>query len=159
MRSCKLVFMVMIGLVLLEFSNGQLLYAASRVKAAHSTPVTFSPLITYSGIHAHPAQPGMMGHASYYADAFDGHRTASGQIFHQKNFTAAHRSLPLGTKVRVTNLRNQRSVDVHINDRGPWSDNRIIDLSKAAARKIGMLNTGVSNVKLEVVAGTASGKS
>lgn len=159
MRTCKLVFMVMIGLVLLEFSNGQLLYAASRIKTAHSAPVTSSPLVTHSRAHVFSAQPGMRGNASFYADAFDGRRTASGQIFRQENFTAAHRYLPLGTRVRVTNLRNRRSVDVHINDRGPWYGRRIIDLSKAAARKLGMLKSGVTEVKLEVVSRTSFGKS
>jgi rare lipoprotein A len=88
------------------------------------------------------------GRASYYADKFEGHKTASGTIFHQKGLTAAHRTLPFGTKVKVTNVANGRSVKVKITDRGPFSEARIIDLSKKAARKIGMINTGVAVVEV-----------
>ncbi|GEP95167.1 septal ring lytic transglycosylase RlpA family protein [Chitinophaga cymbidii] len=88
------------------------------------------------------------GKASYYADKFQGRRTASGEIFRQRRMTAAHKTLPFGTKVRVTNLSNGRSIKVRINDRGPFVAGRIIDLSKKAARKLGMLNDGVVNVKV-----------
>ncbi|ANH79676.1 hypothetical protein A8C56_00625 [Niabella ginsenosidivorans] len=88
------------------------------------------------------------GNASYYADSFKGRRTASGAIFRQGKRTAAHKTLPLGTKVTVTNLKNGRKVKVRINDRGPFVQGRIIDLSKKAARKIGMLNDGVVPVKI-----------
>jgi rare lipoprotein A len=101
----------------------------------------------------------MHGRASYYADRFNGRKTASGQIFRQKDLTAAHRYLPLGTKVKVTNLRNKRTVEVSINDRGPWCKGRIIDLSKAAAKQLGMVGTGVAMVRLEVVNAQATGKS
>jgi rare lipoprotein A len=97
--------------------------------------------------------------ASFYADKFNGRKTASGQVFQQGKLTAAHRFLPLGTKVRVTNLRNQRFVDVHINDRGPWTKGRIIDLSKAAAKQLGMIRAGVAVVKLEVIDHQVNGKS
>jgi rare lipoprotein A len=88
------------------------------------------------------------GKASYYADKFEGHRTASGAIFHQNRLTAAHRTLPFGTKVKVTNVANGRSVKVRITDRGPSAEGRVIDLSKKAARKIGMVNTGVAVVEV-----------
>lgn len=88
------------------------------------------------------------GKASYYANKFKGRKTASGQIFRQSKRTAAHRTLPFGTKVKVKNLDNGRTVKVRINDRGPFVAGRIIDLSKKAARRIGMLNAGVANVKL-----------
>jgi len=93
----------------------------------------------------------MRGQASWYGYRFHGRRTASGEPFDATEYTAAHRSLPLGTKVRVTNLRNGRSVVVRINDRGPYVGGRIIDLSKAAARAIGMLGSGTAPVRMEIV--------
>lgn len=88
------------------------------------------------------------GGASYYADKFQGRKTASGEVFRQNKLSAAHRTLPFGTKVKVTNLRNGRTVKVKVNDRGPFVQGRIIDLSKKAARKLGMLQDGVVNVKI-----------
>ena len=92
----------------------------------------------------------LSGIGSWYGDVFDGQPTASGEIFDQSALTACHPTLPFGTLVRVINLRNRRSVIVRINDRGIRPD-RIIDLSSAAAEKIGMLETGVAPVKLEIV--------
>ncbi|WP_207424660.1 septal ring lytic transglycosylase RlpA family protein [Desertivirga brevis] len=89
------------------------------------------------------------GGASYYAKKFNGKRTASGAKFRSSKRTAAHRTLPFGTKVKVTNLRNGKSVKVRINDRGPFVSGRIIDLSRKAARKIDMLDAGVVRVKIE----------
>lgn len=89
------------------------------------------------------------GKASYYADSFDGKRTASGETFRQRHLTAAHKSLPFGTRVKVVNMANGRSVKVRINDRGPFAPGRIIDLSKKAASRLGMLNTGVANVEIK----------
>jgi len=89
------------------------------------------------------------GKASYYADRFKGKRTASGKKYRHHKLTAAHKTLPLGTKVKVTNLRNGRSVKVRINDRGPFAAGRIIDLSKKAARRIDMLGEGVGSVKIQ----------
>ena len=91
------------------------------------------------------------GLASFYADKFDGHETASGEIFHQNEMTAAHISLPFGSMVRVTNLQNMKSVDVRINDRGPFIDGRIIDLSRRAANDLGFTKLGVVKVKLELI--------
>lgn len=91
------------------------------------------------------------GWASWYGPGFHGNPSASGEIFNQHAFTAAHRSLPFGTKVQVTNLDNGRSVIVRINDRGPFEPGRVIDLSAAAARVIGLLQSGVAPVRLEVV--------
>lgn len=90
------------------------------------------------------------GKASFYADKFEGRKTASGEKFHQNDFTAAHRSLPFGTWVKVTNLDNKKAVIVRINDRGPFVKGRIIDLSKSAAKEIGNLNQGVFSVKIKV---------
>ncbi len=91
------------------------------------------------------------GRASWYGRRFHGRRTASGETFNAYSHTAAHRSLPFGTRVRVTNLNNGRSVVVRINDRGPYSGGRIIDLSRAAAEAIGMLRTGTAPVRVEVL--------
>jgi rare lipoprotein A len=94
---------------------------------------------------------GTTGTASYYGPGFNGRRTASGERFDQNALTAAHRSLPFGTRVRVTNLANGKSVVVRINDRGPFKRSRIIDLSKGAAQKIDMIGTGTARVRLEVL--------
>jgi rare lipoprotein A len=88
------------------------------------------------------------GKASYYADKFNGRKTASGEKFRNSKLTAAHKTLPFGTKVKVTNLSNGKSVKVKINDRGPFVAGRIIDLSKKAAHKINMDQEGVGNVKI-----------
>ena len=89
------------------------------------------------------------GEASYYADKFQGRKTANGEIFRQRKKTAAHQTLPFGTKVTVKNLSNGRKVKVRINDRGPFAKGRIIDLSKKAARKLGMVKAGVAEVELK----------
>ncbi|MBS1489933.1 MAG: septal ring lytic transglycosylase RlpA family protein [Bacteroidetes bacterium] len=91
------------------------------------------------------------GKASFYADSFEGSPTASGEKYKAGKFTAAHKILPFGTVVRVTNLANNASVEVTINDRGPYKEGRVIDLSKAAAEKLNMINAGVADVKIEVV--------
>jgi rare lipoprotein A len=88
------------------------------------------------------------GKASYYADSFQGKKTANGERYQKGKLTAAHKTLPFGTKVKVTNLKNGRSVKVKINDRGPYAKGRIIDLSKKAAKKIGMIQQGVAEVRV-----------
>jgi len=88
------------------------------------------------------------GKASYYADKFEGRPTASGEKYDQNKMTAAHRTLPFGTKVTVTNQANGRSVTVTVNDRGPFAAGRIIDVSKKAANQLGMVAAGVANVKI-----------
>jgi rare lipoprotein A len=89
------------------------------------------------------------GLASWYGPRFHGNRTASGEIFNQHDFTAAHRTLPWGSKVKVTNTANGKSVEVRINDRGPFGKGRIIDLSRAAARVLGMVGSGITTVRIE----------
>jgi len=91
------------------------------------------------------------GYASWYGDPFHGRRTASGEVYDKYKFTAAHPKLPLGTKAKVTNLKNDRSVVVDINDRGPFVKGRIVDLSLAAARRIGMVDSGIARVRIEVL--------
>jgi rare lipoprotein A len=90
------------------------------------------------------------GYASYYGGKFHGRKTASGERFDQNALTAAHRSLAFGTWVEVSNLVNGRSVRVRINDRGPFVRGRIIDVSYAAARKLGMLRDGIVRVRVRV---------
>jgi rare lipoprotein A len=92
-----------------------------------------------------------IGSASWYGPGFRGKKTASGDIFDDGKFTAAHKTLPLGSRVRVTHLSNGKSVEVLINDRGPYVDGRIIDLSHAAARHLGMVESGVAEVRVEPV--------
>ena len=91
------------------------------------------------------------GLASWYGDMWQGRRTASGRIFDMNEMTAAHKTLPFGSKVKVTDLRNQRSVIVTITDRGAFFPGRVIDLSLAAARQLRMVNTGVDPVRLELL--------
>jgi rare lipoprotein A (peptidoglycan hydrolase) len=92
------------------------------------------------------------GTASWYGPRFQGKKTASGEIYDQRKLTAAHKTLPLGTKARVTNLDNGSSVEVEINDRGPYVEGRIIDLSRAAAGALGFVELGVAPVQVELVA-------
>ncbi|MBN1278486.1 MAG: septal ring lytic transglycosylase RlpA family protein [Chlorobium sp.] len=91
------------------------------------------------------------GKASYYANQFHGRKTANGETFNMNEMTAAHRTLPFGTWVRVTNLRNGKDVIVRINDRGPFIKGRVIDLSKQAAKEIGLMKAGTANVRVEAI--------
>ncbi|MGA8037928.1 MAG: septal ring lytic transglycosylase RlpA family protein [Candidatus Acidiferrales bacterium] len=96
------------------------------------------------------------GVASWYGVPFNGRRTSNGEIYDMHTFTAAHRTLPFNTVVRVTNLRNGKQTEVRINDRGPFVANRIIDLSLAASQAIEMVGTGTAQVRLEIVSATAN---
>jgi len=91
------------------------------------------------------------GIASYYADQYHGRKTSSGEVYDMNALTAAHREWPFGTRVRVTNLENGRDVTVRINDRGPFKEERIIDLSLAAAKQIGLIASGTVRVRIEVL--------
>ena len=91
------------------------------------------------------------GMASYYADEFNGRRTANGERFDNTAMTAAHPSLPFGTLIEVTNMRNGKKVVVRVNDRGPYTHARVLDLSRNAARQLGMHNTGTAKVKVAVL--------
>ncbi|MBP5446646.1 MAG: septal ring lytic transglycosylase RlpA family protein [Treponema sp.] len=94
--------------------------------------------------------------ASYYADKYHGRKTSNGEVFNMYDLTAAHKTLPFNTKVKVTNLSNGKSVIVRINDRGPFVKGREIDLSKAAAVKIGMIKSGTAKVSLEIIGDSGS---
>ncbi|MEZ0575759.1 septal ring lytic transglycosylase RlpA family protein [Halodesulfovibrio aestuarii] len=93
------------------------------------------------------------GKASWYGKKFHGKKTANGERYDMYGMTAAHKNLPFGTLVRVTNIENNRSVVVRVNDRGPFVEGRIIDLTHSAAQKLGMLGPGVVSVKLEAIGG------
>lgn len=90
------------------------------------------------------------GIASWYGPGFHGRRTANGEVFNQNELTAAHKTLPFNTRVLVTNTKNNKSVIVRINDRGPFIGKRIIDLSEESAQRIGSITQGVALVKLEI---------
>lgn len=109
---------------------------------------TFSLIIISLGISFAQIQKGT---ASFYADKFEGKQTASGEKYKHKKLTAAHKFLPFGTLVKVTNLENKESVEVRINDRGPFVEDRIIDLSRSAAEKLKFTNQGLAEVQIEVV--------
>jgi len=121
---------------------------ALAVAGCATTPTTSTaPRSTVVEVSGH-AQEGL---CSWYGKEQHGHLTASGQRFDMYQLTAAHRTLAMGTRVRVTNVRNGHSVVVRINDRGPYSRGRIIDVSYAAARELGMIDAGVVPVRVEVV--------
>jgi rare lipoprotein A len=104
---------------------------------------------------APPVGTEQTGRTAWYGAQHQGRRTASGARFDMYQLTAAHRTLPLGTRVRVTNLENGRAVNVRVNDRGPVGRGRILDLSYAAARALGAVGAGVVRVRLEVLAAPA----
>lgn len=93
-----------------------------------------------------------VGRASWYGPKFHGRKTASGEVYDMDGISAAHRELPFGTRLRVTHLDNGRSVEVVVNDRGPFVDDRILDLSRGAARQLGMVAAGVADVEIEILA-------
>ena len=95
------------------------------------------------------------GKASWYGPGFHGKKTANGERFDMNTLTAAHRTLPISSRVRVTNLANGKSVVVRINDRGPYHGNRVMDLSKAAAQELGFIRTGTAQVKIEQITADA----
>jgi rare lipoprotein A len=125
---------------------------STQPDAATNTPVT-KPAAAIAPVSPAPAKPVhhwyQFGKASWYGQDFQGRQTASGETFNMYDLTCAHKSLPLGSLVRVTNLRNQKSVVLRVNDRGPMVEDRIIDLSYAAANLIGM--HGIAKVRLEVI--------
>lgn len=114
-------------------------------------PVLCGPSRTAGKHHEHVRRKVEYGTASWYGGKSQGHEMACGERFNERALIAAHRTLPLGTKVKVTNLRNGRSVVVKIKDRGPWVGNRLIDLSKAAAGRLGYIHHGLAPVEVRVL--------
>lgn len=130
--------------------NAPPLREVSGMPAPPPTPTAARPKAPQR-VAVGPIRLTLNGMASWYGPGFHGNRSASGERFNQNALTAAHRHLPFGTKVRVTNKRNGRSVIVRINDRGPFTGGRIIDLSAGAARVLGVMQSGVAPVKVEVL--------
>jgi rare lipoprotein A len=113
------------------------------------------PLIAVAAAGGDPVVKTIVGWASYYGPGFHGRRTASGEIFDMHELVAAHRTLPLGTVARVTNLANGRSVVVRITDRGPYIRGRILDVSKGAAKALAFVRDGITRVRIDILARTA----
>ncbi len=105
-------------------------------------------VVSYTSVEA---KDNFVGIASYYADMFVGKLTANGEIYTHDKMTCAHKTLPFGTKLKVTNLKNERSVIVTVNDRGPYVKGRVVDLTKEAAKKIDMVRSGIVEVKVEIL--------
>jgi rare lipoprotein A len=129
-----------------NFPSGILACLFLSFLAACSVPVTKTDLTT-------PSRPTQTGVASWYGPGFHGKLTASGKIYDQHDLTAAHQTLPLGTRVMVVNVKNGRSTEVTITDRGPFAKGRILDLSYAAAQTLGMIGSGTVPVRIEVIDG------
>jgi rare lipoprotein A len=117
----------------------------SLIKQAPPAPIAPLPKPAPRVVHT------SKGQASWYGPGFYGNRTANGEVFRPGTHTAAHRTLPFGTKVRVTNLWNGRSTVVRINDRGPFHGNRVIDLAHGAAQTLGLTSSGIAQVRLDVL--------
>ena len=110
-----------------------------------ATVLLFAASFSFASVYKNSAE------ASYYAEKYHGRKTASGETFNMYSLTCAHKTLPFGTILRVTNLSNNKSVDVRVNDRGPFVKGREVDLSKAAAIKLDMLKTGTAKVRIEIL--------
>ena len=117
------------------------LVAAGCASTKTSRPTTAAPA----------AGTRIVGLASWYGQRHQGHATASGEAFDVNKLTAAHRTMPFGTRLRVTNVENGRSVVVRVNDRGPWVSDRVLDVSLAAAKTLGMTGDGVTKVEIVVL--------
>ncbi|HEY0463164.1 MAG TPA: septal ring lytic transglycosylase RlpA family protein [Polyangiaceae bacterium] len=126
--------------------------SAATLPTAEPAPLTPDDAALTTRFQAAPAISTLEGQASYYSDRLAGHKTASGERYRPSALTAAHRSLPLGTVLRVTRSDGKRTVYVRVNDRGPFgSERRILDLSRAAFERLGKLRAGVLEVRAEVV--------
>ncbi len=136
------------ALILIASSTANCQTVAATASAAQAAKVLAAPQASDTG------EKTFEGLVTYYGAQFNGRKTANGERFDIHALTMAHKTLPFGTRVKVTNLSNKRSVIVRVNDRGPMTPDRIGDLTTAAARKIGMLRAGVVPAKLEVL-GTA----
>lgn len=147
-RSASVTSLIIVLLVMLFGCATSPRYTRGR-RAVRPSAHTKKRAHTYSekpsGKHA------LVGIASYYGPGFHGKKTANGERFNMYDLTAAHKTLPFNTRVKVTNLANKKSIIVRINDRGPFKKGRVIDLSKGAAKKIGLIQTGTVKVKLEVL--------
>jgi len=147
MFNFKLFLSILILLLTLNCSNSPR-YRTGPVKAIPEKVKSPSPLKTKSNIKHRKV---MKGISSFYAEDFHGKLTANGEIYDMYGLTAAHKTLPLNTIVRVTNLVNNKSLILRINDRGPYIKGRILDCSYGAAKKLDFISQGTANVKVEVI--------
>lgn len=133
---------------------------AAALIAAQSLAQTPAAAVSAPSAAAAPSAAGTVqsGKVAWYGRRFAGHRTASGEAYNPDALTMAHRSLPFGTRVRVTHLANTRSVVLRVNDRGPTRPDRVADVSLAAAKRLGMTRAGVIDAELAVVSARASAK-
>jgi rare lipoprotein A len=133
---------------------GATLVIVAALAGSQASTSTLSPALEAAAVKA-AAQSGHIWHqtgiASWYGPNFQGKETASGQTFNMHQLTCAHRTLPLGSLVRVTDLQNHKSVVLRVNDRGPLPENRVIDLSYAAAGKLGMRQKGLARVRIDLI--------
>jgi rare lipoprotein A (peptidoglycan hydrolase) len=158
---CRTTLILLCSIVLLQCaphpiyrSDGTELTRSPALSSSRQPPKVITPATT-----AHPADPAkistksayQVGVASYYGKKFHGKPTANGEIFNMYKLTAAHRVLPLGTRIKVTHLGNGRWVEVKVNDRGPFIEGRILDLSFAAALELEMVKAGTAKVMIELV--------
>jgi rare lipoprotein A len=141
-------------LLLIAMAAAILLTGCHRKRVAQAPPPP-PPAPAISSSAAPTTESGETGLASWYGHPYHGRASASGEIYDMEQMTAAHRTLPFGTIVRVHDLDNEKSVDVRINDRGPFVDGRIIDLSHAAARAMEMIGPGTARVRLEILSAPA----
>ena len=125
---------------------------ASPIAPSEPSSSEPAPAISKPSATIPETKPVATGKASWYGPGFHGKKTASGEIFDDAKLTAAHKTLPMGSKAKVTNLKNGKSVKVEINDRGPYVADRVIDLSQAAAHALGMIDRGVVPVRVDLIA-------
>ncbi len=152
MKRASLLLVVLATLAVSELS------AQAPAPATSAAPPAVAPAPAPAPTAAPATADAMEGLAAVYSDKLNGRKTASGQVFSQNKLTAAHPTLPFGTRVKVTNAKNGKSVEVDINDRGPKQAGRVLDMSRAAAAKIGIGPHAMMPVKLELVAAASAPK-
>jgi len=148
----KNIFITILAAIILAGCAGSSYNYKVNTKPYTINGTTYYPMSSANGFSE-------TGTASWYGPDFHGKKTASGETYNKYAFTAAHKTLPFGTKVKVTNLNNNLSTTVVINDRGPFKSGRIIDLSYSAAQKISMVGTGTARVRIEAIGSTISSSS
>lgn len=142
--------MLISGMIAIFLHNERHFSARRLLSIAMLAALVLSACAPYQA-RRHPIDYRAVGEASWYGPGFHGRKTANGEKYNQRALTAAHPTLPLGTSVKVTNLENDKSVVVRINDRGPFVRGRIIDLSKGAAEKLGIVGAGTAEVAIDAI--------
>jgi rare lipoprotein A len=146
MRTNNLILLILV-ILCASFATMQ----AQDTSTEHSSPVILKQDSLEQNTSIDSLSFSLKGKASYYGSEFNGRKTANGEIYDETAMTAAHRTLPFGTVLRVTNVRNRLSVIVRINDRGPFHPDRILDLSKSAAEELDLIQFGVTEIEAEIV--------